>query len=148
MRYQVRCFFVAFAVVIGLGGCAAPDSFVARGLIEVPLSRIDTLQIAGYGGFDVNLLHEGDPCVVASGAEDLGEGGRVTIRNSQGEAIAVGSLGRPVVARGSVSQCVVRFEIEGIPTQDRDVYGLEIGTDRGALNYTKAELEAGIALEI
>lgn len=92
------------------------------------------------------MLRAGDPCVVAEDAADLGPGGRVTIRNSAGEPIAVGSLGVAEVARDSITACVLRFEIANVGVQEGGIYGLELGTDRGILNYTQDELQAGIAL--
>jgi len=100
--------------------------------------------------YDVNSFDSG--CYQGNGGySDIGDGMSVTLKNSKGEIIEIGSM--KLNAQGKIVTPDLKFEkldgvcnynylFEGIPTNTESYVVVIGGGNRGEVVYSKAQLEA------
>jgi len=109
-----------------------PGSFTISGTIAVP-SATYVAQ-----GQDAPAF-----CGVEDGYEDLRTGASVTVTDSSGEVVGVGSL---VDVDRTPEECRYSFGIPNVP-EGSGTYGIEVGS-RGIVQYERDKLDATVEVPI
>jgi hypothetical protein len=109
-----------------------PDTFSASGYIDVD-GRSAIMAATGTRG-----------CVPESGYDDVTPGAQVTVTSPKGDVVAVGRL--DTGDKHGAFTCRFPFTVEDIPIGSK-LYSVEV-SHRGALTYTQAEMEAGLAFTL
>lgn len=123
------------AIVLGLAllpGCGTSTSqtFTVRGELDL---------VGESSSAWLNDAQTGGACYSASGYEDVAQGVAVTIRNGQGDKVALGRLSGGTTADVSKTPrvCVFRFKIAGVPLGS-EVYSVEV-SHRGEIDFKRAD---------
>ncbi|XGV99642.1 MAG: hypothetical protein ACAF41_11975 [Leptolyngbya sp. BL-A-14] len=146
----VGTFFMTSALWFGVGLFKVKDSTVLPvalpGLAPASHTVTGDLTIDPAGGSLVSVYkHQGDSCrgndnVESGGFDDLNAGAQITVLDSSGKMIALGSLGEGKVVKSDRDSnlCVFPFVIDKVP--ESDFYSVELG-HRGKLTFSGKELE-------
>ncbi|MDQ3717171.1 MAG: hypothetical protein M3381_14355 [Actinomycetota bacterium] len=96
------------------------------------------------GGAEYGAIGSGEPCFGTGGFDDIREGAPVVIYDESGTTVGAGQLeyARTI---GRLSW-VFSFTIENV-SSGADLYDVEVA-GRDGTTYTKAELQAGVALGV
>lgn len=107
-------------------------SFTTRGTISL------TSTTGGLGGL-------GATCFGRGGYSDLASGAAVDVSDNAGKVIAIGQITGNGTTVGT-STCVLPFTVSGVPAGKR-FYGVTV-THRGVVQFTEAQMKAGVSLTI
>ena len=97
----------------------------------------------------------GGACVTDDGYSDISDGAQVTVEDSTGKAIALGTLqaghvselfGPGTAVEGMAYRCVFGFTVNDVPAEEK-IYSVEV-SHRGKVNFTREKLNGPIALTL
>ncbi len=97
----------------------------------------------------------GGACVTDDGYSDITDGAQVTVEDSTGKAIALGTLqaghvselfGPGTAVEGMAYRCVFGFTVNDVPAEEK-IYSVEV-SHRGKVNFTREKLNGPIALTL
>lgn len=121
--------FAVLVLLAVLGAFASvPTDTTVTGQMTVVTST-NALSASSYSN--------GGSCVTYGGYDDIAEGVAVTVRDSTGAIVGVGSLG---AGQGSAYGCTFPFTVTGVPASD--FYTVEI-SHRGAVTFTAEDVREG-----
>ncbi|GAA3399433.1 hypothetical protein [Pseudarthrobacter polychromogenes] len=125
-----KVFPLVAAGALALTACSGPSSFEAKGTLTLGIDGVT--QYAPGGG----------ECDGTGGYDDITPGAQVVI-SAEGKTVGKGELGEGDYDDG---WCKFPFAVSDIKG-DSDFYSVEV-SNRGTIEYTKEELEAGIELSL
>lgn len=115
---------IVLLTVVGTVTLSSADTTVAGRMTVV--TSTNALSASSYSN--------GGSCVTYGGYDDIAEGTAVTVRDSTGAIVGVGSLG---AGQGSAYGCSFPFTVTDVP--DSDFYTVEI-SHRGAMTFTAEDI--------
>lgn len=144
--------FLSIGITVMLSGCQPPMVDV-EGIVSMPLAA-------------TRSERAGDPCFAISDAyklPDIDAGTQVKLLNAAGDMVGLGSLSEGILESGWTEEgvsrrpedfgdalkednCIFKFTIADVVLED-DFYSIEI-SNRGAVSYTREDLQSGIYLSL
>jgi hypothetical protein len=138
---------VALALASCSSGQSDPNAFAATASLAKPQSLVIK------GAVSVDAANPGrfkSQCHPASGFSDIHEGADVSVTNTNGKVIALGSLGSghyyKVHGITKSTTCVFSFIVSDVPVSEH-VYGIEV-SHRGELKYHRSDLHRRVFLQL
>ncbi|WP_207083484.1 hypothetical protein [Nocardioides sp. S5] len=151
--------FIALAALVAVGtltGCASDNE--PTNASETQAAEPETFTVVGAikvvdrDGIDLNFMDDlnvGDECTTNPGYGDIAAGAQVTVLDSKGEAVGVGSIGDGELtvdgfemlgggsANGVTEGCKFPFKVEDIP-EGGNIYSISVGM-RPDYQFTRDE---------
>jgi hypothetical protein len=121
---------VAVVVLIAAG-------ILVASLVQSATKSTNTFAVNGSLELSDTSGDNGDgTCTGSGGYDDISPGAQVTIKDSAGKVVAVGSLGDGVSSGGA---CTFNFTVSDVPGGSK-IYAVEV-SHRGDINFTRSEAE-------
>ena len=132
---------IAAAVVVGVGLIVLATRIISAG--HTLKGSLDILQTAAglvnAADAPFQVSSDGKSCWASGGYTDVEANLPVTVRDAQNNVIGASQLGSGVVNPGGNIGCGFPFEVGSLP--DSTFYVIEAGSRRGAVSYSREEME-------
>jgi len=128
--------FLALAVAVGIVIAGGAFYVFQTGALSPKHTITGTLELVDTSTDFPSIDVSGSTCHGKSGYSDIAPGMPVTVKDESGKLLGATTL---LFGTGSTTHCDFDFTIDGVG--DASIYSVE-GGRRGAISYTKAQLEA------